>query len=184
MCIGVNQPPIGASSALLIEMLIFSIGNMDAAMLVHLALSKSQHWTSYLSYKCAQLELSLPSTLHVHLTLHSPCPYVSSCTLFLVIPLQLVLYFMLIQCLSPIIYQLLSISLLIWNQCLVSCVITIQRTIKMHNLREYSPMHSGTQPVFIAFQLFDFQPSGFLHCMADDKCSNNYSSIRKLVPIG
>jgi len=119
----------------------------------------------------------------IYLELHSPRLFQTSCTTFAVVVLHFILYFSVVCSLpySPTFYLHYSN----WSLHPARRGITIHRRIKKHTLGQHS--HSRKQPIFIVHQMFPFQWSAFMHCIADNSCpwlhrwSRMTISIRRVV---
>jgi len=113
-------------------------------------------------YKFTPLKWSLQNPLNAHLESYPPRLCANSCSMYLVIVLHLILYFLLILPLSSTLdlhYSKRNLHPARWE-------ITIHWRIKKHTWREYSL--SRKQPIFIVHQMFAFQLSAFVHRIAND----------------
>jgi hypothetical protein len=101
---------------------------------------------------------SMQNHLKACLQLHPPWLCENSCTIYSVIVLHLILYFLLLHSLphSPT----LDLHYSKWNLRPARWGITMYRTVKKHTQREHS--RSRKQPICIAHQLFAFQLSGLV----------------------
>jgi len=142
--------------------------------LVHLTLPKSQHRTSINNININHWHC-LSDSFQVHLELHSPRPRVTfsrhttNCTL----PNRMLLccpIFLLFYSTSYYIHSYMLLSTFpnftqsTWNLQPARRGITIHRRIKKHTLRERLHVHCRRQPILIANQMFELQPSLCVNC--------------------
>jgi len=96
----------------------------------------------------------------VCLELHPPRLCATSCSIFAVILLHLILFLLLINSLpySPALY----FHYHKWNLCSGRWGITIHRRIKKHTLKKH--WHSRMEPIFVVYQMFALQLSSIVYC--------------------
>lgn len=141
MCIGLNESPILTSiqQALLVQSAIIQysmLGIHSFQCTLHSLVTTLDLHSLYM-YELLNLLSLIPCK--ALLLFHPPRHYTITCTIFPIILLHLIIYFMVLHSLphSPLFYSHFSS----WNLHSARARVTIQRRFEMHTLREHSDLH-------------------------------------------